>query len=418
MQQQFARFHMRIVERLAHGVDRAARDVVLEEKRHPLGARAGAKHHFQLLELALPRLALGELVGLEFGYARQVAKACPEVLFQRAQRYVVAVAATEDAVAGGAAGVAVFAAAWVAVAEQRLGRVVGEEGHGRIHHGDVHHLALSGRLARQDSRQDGPGSGERGPDVRREQPRHHGRPAGLPEQRQRADDAHVVQVVTGHHAVGTVLAVTGDGAVDESRVKLAQRLETQAQTVHYAGAKALHQHVGGGGQFAEDALALLALEVEGKAALVAVAQQEDARIRLAHGRKVALVVAAARLLHLEHFCTQVAQHLGAQRRWQQPTGVQNAQTLQGGGSGGGVHGVTSDMRAAVRAPSGGRAALIRARRPVRAGRPSARSGRLPAAPLPGRRRSSGPGHARLPPGPRSPARTAVPPRTPGGRHGG
>ena len=60
------------------------------------------------------------------------------------------------------------------------------------------------------------------------------------------------------------------------------RLPRETQAVQYAGAEVLDHHVGGLEQLGEDRLALLALEVQGDAALVAVEHGEVKAVGVRH----------------------------------------------------------------------------------------------------------------------------------------
>ena len=66
-----------------------------------------------------------------------------------------------------------------------------------------------------------------------------GRAAGLAGEAEQAVEAEVVHVVPGAVAVGTVLAVAGDRAVDEARVLGSQALVADAEAIEHAGAEAL-----------------------------------------------------------------------------------------------------------------------------------------------------------------------------------
>ena len=64
--------------------------------------------------------------------------------------------------------------------------------------------------------------------------------AGQPEQ---ADQPEVVHVVAGALGVGAVLAVAGDRAEDDRRVRLAHPLVADAEPVEHAGAEAVEDDV-------------------------------------------------------------------------------------------------------------------------------------------------------------------------------
>ena len=88
-----------------------------------------------------------------------------------------------------------------------------------------------------------------------------------------AVQAQVVLVVAGAVAVGAVLAVARDRAVDERRVRLRELLVADAEPVEHARAEALDQHVRVPGEAQQGVLPLLLLEIEADRALVAVQRQ-------------------------------------------------------------------------------------------------------------------------------------------------
>src|SRR5262249_56320081 len=92
-----------------------------------------------------------------------------------------------------------------------------------------------------------------------------------------AVQAEVVQVVAGTVAVGAVLAVPGDRAVDESGVGLAENVIADAEAIEHARAEALHQHVGRLRQFQQSFFSWFLLQVEPDRALVAVEAEVDRR---------------------------------------------------------------------------------------------------------------------------------------------
>jgi hypothetical protein len=110
--------------------------------------------------------------------------------------------------------------------------------------------------------------------------------------------------------VRTVLAEARQRAVDEAGVQLLERRVAGAEPIHHAGAEALDDDVGAGGELAEDGLALGGLHVERHRALVAVDEGVDG----AADRLLVLVAARLGSLDLEHIGAHVrhdhAGHLG------------------------------------------------------------------------------------------------------------
>ena len=81
----------------------------------------------------------------------------------------------------------------------------------------------------------------------------------------------------GGVALGPVLAVAGDRAVDDAGVHLAHALVADAEAVEHAGAERLEHHVVVAHEPQQHLAAALALEVEADRALVAVQRQEQRR---------------------------------------------------------------------------------------------------------------------------------------------
>src|SRR5690606_7921409 len=81
---------------------------------------------------------------------------------------------------------------------------------------------------------------------------------------------NVVEIVARAILERAVLAVARDGAVDEARVVLLERLIAEAEALHHAGTVALDEHVVLGDELEERGAPGLALEVEDDAALAPV----------------------------------------------------------------------------------------------------------------------------------------------------
>ena len=115
-------------------------------------------------------------------------------------------------------------------------------------------------------------------------------------------------------AIGSVGAKPLDRRVDQARVDLGKRVVTQPEPVERARPEILQQHVGFCDDLAEQALPVLAFQIERQAALVCVEQQEEEAVRI---RLVAHIaprdIAAFRLLELDDVGAQERQDLGAGR---------------------------------------------------------------------------------------------------------
>ena len=102
-----------------------------------------------------------------------------------------------------------------------------------------------------------------------------GGPSASPGESEQPVEPEVVHVVPGSAAVGAILAIAGDRAVDQTGVDLPQLLITDAQALHHAGAKRLEQDVGLGGEAFEDIPAGIGLEVEPDRTFAAVEREKE-----------------------------------------------------------------------------------------------------------------------------------------------
>src|SRR5262249_55542576 len=87
--------------------------------------------------------------------------------------------------------------------------------------------------------------------------------------RERAGQRDVVDVVAGPRRVRSLLAPARHAAEDQARVAGQARVGTDAEALHHAGTKALDEGVGALDQLHQRVAALLALEVDGDVAPVA-----------------------------------------------------------------------------------------------------------------------------------------------------
>ena len=145
-------------------------------------------------------------------------------------------------------------------------------GHG-VEHGDRDRGAVAGLVACDQRLEDGlvgvhPGGdvADRDADARRRvgRPGDRGEPGlGL--------DQHVVGLARG---VGAVLAVAGDRADDQPRMRAPQLVEREAELGGRAGLEVLHEHVGPGEHRRQHGLVVIAGEVEHQQFLAAVEPDE------------------------------------------------------------------------------------------------------------------------------------------------
>ncbi len=269
-----------IVEDLLDVVHLPHADVVLDEEVVPLVAGPRPDDRLDLL----PRLdffrvrGTDELVGKaavldEVGPPDGLAEVLPEPGLGAADREELFVLGlVHGVIRVGAAEEARAAPGRQAVAEEeaevRRGREQRERG---IEVRHVHVLALPGALAGEERQHDPERSMEARPAVIGDDVQGNGGLAiGFSNQPQDAGERQVIDVVGRVVAVGAVLAETGEGAVDDARVDLADRLVVAAEPLHDAGAEAFDNHVCAGGELLEDRLAFGGLEVQREAPLVPV----------------------------------------------------------------------------------------------------------------------------------------------------
>ena len=166
--------------------------------------------------------------------------------------------------------------------------------------------------------------GDRDADAHRSLPRQAG---------DRHQAAHALRdlVEARAHAVGTVLAVAGNAAVDEARVDRRHRLVADAEAVLHVGPIVLHQHVALRGELLQDRDAVGRLEVERHAALVAMHILEVAAFARPAGALA--FVEAGRHLDLDHLRAPVGELAHAGRTGAHAREVDDFDMRKGGGSG-------------------------------------------------------------------------------------
>ena len=326
--------HQLGLERLVEVEDRLDHRVVLVVEGLPLGAALRLE---DLRDLAVGvRAGLLELLLDQVLAADRLAEAHPELRLERAAgdpavRGLVGPVTDDSAREHDVAALRHLARAEVAA---RLHRQPGQRAVG---HRDVDHLALAAppRLLQRGEdpdRRHQPAAAEVG-DLRAGLDR---RAAGLAGQAEDPVQAQVVHVVAGAVAVRAVLAVAGDRAVDEGRVRLAQHVEADAELVEHAGPEALDQHVGRLGQLEQGLAAPLLLQVEADRALVAVQREVDRRagaerrvlLGAVVGRRPAHVVALAGVLDLDHVGAEVGEQQRAEAAGEQAGEVEDLDVLQ------------------------------------------------------------------------------------------
>ena len=140
-------------------------------------------------------------------------------------------------------------------------------------------------------------------------------------------------VIPGARRLWAVVTEPADGQHHQSRVDLRQSLLRKPKSVKDTGTKVLHQHVCPADQRPQRSPARLVLEVEGDGLLVSVRAKEVGGLTIAvlrldeWGPPPAGVVAAVRVLDLDHVGAEVAEHHCRVRPGQGAGQVDNHQTV-------------------------------------------------------------------------------------------
>ncbi len=229
-----------------------------------------------------------------------------------AAEQVVVAAGDGDVTGGGGeglvghdAGVGVALALRVAAGGEIAERLVRHGGHLHVEQGDVHPLPFAGAVAVVQGGQDAVAGVHAGHDVRNGHAGAHRLAVGHAGEAHQAADTLDDEIVARAFGVGAVLAIAGDGAVDQAGVFGAEVLVAEAVFGEAADLEVFHQDVAFGGQGADQGGAFGAGHVDGDGLFAAVGGHEvagHARTRrdgaLAVGRRPASrVIALARPFH-------------------------------------------------------------------------------------------------------------------------
>src|SRR5215210_4311668 len=321
--------YKRGLERLVEVEDRLDHRVVLVVERAPLLARLGLE---DLGDLAMSvGIGLLELMLDQVLTPDPLAEAGPELRLERPAGDP-AILGLVGAVTDDPSGQHHLAAPGDLAGAEVAPGLHRQPGQRAVRHRDVDHLALAAPAGLVQRGED-PGRGHQRAaaqvgDLRAGLDR---RPARVPAQAEDSVQAEVVQVMAGAVAVRTVLAVAGDRAVDQRRIRLAQHLVADAQPLEHARPEALDQHVGGFGELQESLPSPLLLQVEPDRALIAVQRQVDRRagaepgvlVAAVVGRGPADVVALAGVLDLDHVSAEIGEEQGAEAAREQPGEVED-----------------------------------------------------------------------------------------------
>ena len=142
---------------------------------------------------------------------------------------------------------------------------------------------------------------------------------------------HAQAVEAGALRIGAVLAEGADAHHDDARVEVSW---PDSPFLHGPGAEVLAYDIGCRRQPAEQVLALGGAEVAGGALSAPTLHRPEQRVAVVEGTDGAHEVTGARLLHLHHLGTPLAQQAGAKRCTDAGADVDDAQAVEWTGHGG------------------------------------------------------------------------------------
>ena len=206
--------------------------------------------------------------------------------------------------------------------------VIGEKCQRGFEQRDLHVLPLTGLLTVHQSRQDAHQCMHAGGLVERGK-RTPYRPAILfSGQTHDAGKRLPHQIVTGllPHRPGS--AVSGNGAIDQARIDLAQAAVVDAEALCDPGAIAFDDDLCGLGNFLDDLHTFRRFEIDCDTLLVSIHCQEYRALPILAGRPGTCVIATLGRFDLDHLGTQLSQVLGAQRPRQDFRQIQHAHALE------------------------------------------------------------------------------------------
>ncbi len=204
----------------------------------------------------------------------------------------------------------------------------------RVQHADIDLLALAGRVAVPQRRQDPDTSVQPGEQVRDRYAHLLRRPVGLAGQAHHAAHRLDQAVVARPRRVRTGLAEPGDRAVDQARKLVPKLLVRQPVLGQRAHLEVLHQHVALLDQPARQLLAFRLRYIQRDRSFVAIDTGKVRalpRPRHVRWREAARIVAAARLFDLDYVGPQIGQHLRTGGTGQHAGQVEDAEPFQGAG---------------------------------------------------------------------------------------
>ena len=263
-----------------------------------------------MISAAAALVAAGSAISFISGAGKPngVAEREPEFLLERAARDDLAVSGRVELVARRSTDQTQLAGTGEFPGRMSERPSVPGEGEHRVGHRDVEMHALPRRVALAQPEQDvDHGRHRAAADVRNECRRDDGLLGRAGLDREQPGEALVVDVVARLARTRAVLAVTGDRAVHDPRIDLADILEAELQPRHDAGTELFDQHIRFLKQRPQAITIAFILQVERDALFAPVEQREGRRLAI-EARRAGAHVLAFRTLDLDHLGAGFGQH--------------------------------------------------------------------------------------------------------------
>ncbi len=263
------------------------------------------------------------------GEPNGVAKTVPELLLQGRGGKQLPVRGRVEPVAGRTAGYRFAPVDRPSPKAQAVAEPPIEKREQIVRHGDVESTSLAGQVAGPQREEDvhhrriGPAS-----DIGDQHRRYHRRRRRPHAQRQQPGIADIVQIVSRQRPLGAGLAVTGDRAIDYSRVDRAHRFVVEPETVHDSRAELLHQHVGTRQERPQPRPAFIGLEIEGDRLLAAVEQREVDAVPTPSGLVSAHLLATVGPFDLDDLSARLGQDQARHRPRQQSREIEHQHAVE------------------------------------------------------------------------------------------
>ena len=129
--------------------------------------------------------------------------------------------------------------------------------------------------------------------------------------------------------VRTVLAVSGERAVDQLRIPHREGIVVRSETGHDAGPELLHDDIRSADEFSEDLLTFGRFQVDRERTFSAVHHRKGIRDIVDDRRHRSHVVAELWVFHFDDVGPEVAEELGAERTREEASEVEDDDAIEG-----------------------------------------------------------------------------------------